>query len=55
MQPAEAIRGFLDAFEIPPERIPVTLDVLSREEGAALVTRRLGQELSQPSRTSSLS
>jgi hypothetical protein len=121
MQPAEAIRGFLDAFEIPPERIPVnldaqaalyrslladrrvlvvldnardadqvrpllpgsstcrvvitsrsqlvslvslviqegphpvTLDVLSREEAAALLTRRLGQELSRPSRTSSLS
>ncbi|MGW4057779.1 hypothetical protein ACWEGE_05845 [Amycolatopsis sp. NPDC004747] len=24
MHPAEAIRGFLDAFEVPPERIPGT-------------------------------
>jgi tetratricopeptide (TPR) repeat protein len=24
--PQEAIRGFLDAFQIPPERIPITLD-----------------------------
>jgi len=26
MQPAVVLRGFLDAFEIPPERIPVSLD-----------------------------
>jgi tetratricopeptide (TPR) repeat protein len=24
--PAEAVRGFLDAFEVPPERIPLSLD-----------------------------
>jgi tetratricopeptide (TPR) repeat protein len=26
MAPAEAVRGFLDAFEVPPERIPASLD-----------------------------
>ena len=30
MSPAEAIRGFLDAFAVPAERIPVDLD----EQGA---------------------
>ncbi|MEV5407261.1 BTAD domain-containing putative transcriptional regulator [Thermopolyspora sp. NPDC052614] len=35
MAPAEAIRGFLDAFSVPPERIPVTL------EGQAALYRSL--------------
>ena len=26
MMPSEAVRGFLDAFEVPRERIPVSLD-----------------------------
>ena len=26
MEPADAVRGFLDAFAVPPERIPVDLD-----------------------------
>jgi tetratricopeptide (TPR) repeat protein len=30
MDPADAVRGFLDAFAVPPERIPVDLD----EQGA---------------------
>ena len=30
MQPAEAIRGFLHAFQIPPDRIPVDLDARQR-------------------------
>jgi tetratricopeptide (TPR) repeat protein len=29
MTPAEALRGFLDAFEVPPERIPIGVDAQS--------------------------
>jgi hypothetical protein len=41
MQPAEAIRGFLDAFEIPPERIPLTLDAQAALYRSLLADRRV--------------
>src|SRR5205085_4919294 len=41
MQPAEAIRGFLDAFEIPPERIPVNLDAQAALYRSLLADRKV--------------
>src|SRR5207244_8734335 len=41
VQPAEAIRGFLDAFEIPPERIPVNLDAQAALYRSLLTDRRV--------------
>ena len=41
MQPAEAIRGFLDAFEIPPERIPVNPDAQAALYRSLLADRRV--------------
>lgn len=39
--PAEAVRGFLDAFEIPPERIPVSLDAQMALYRSLLAERRV--------------
>jgi tetratricopeptide (TPR) repeat protein len=41
MAPAEAVRGFLDAFEIPPERIPVSLDAQAALYRSLLAGRRV--------------
>jgi hypothetical protein len=41
VKPAEAIRGFLDAFEVPPERIPVNLDTQAALYRALLADRRV--------------
>ena len=40
MTPAEAVRGFLDAFEVPPERIPVSLDAQTALYRSLLAGRR---------------
>jgi hypothetical protein len=39
--PAEAVRGFLDAFEVPPERIPVGLDAQASLYRSILAGRRM--------------
>jgi tetratricopeptide (TPR) repeat protein len=41
MAPAEAVRGFLDAFEVPPERIPVSLDAQAALYRSLLAGRRV--------------
>ncbi|HEV2780881.1 MAG TPA: BTAD domain-containing putative transcriptional regulator [Actinophytocola sp.] len=41
VQPAEAIRGFLDAFAVPPERIPVNLDAQAALYRSLLAVRRV--------------
>src|SRR4051794_25839454 len=41
MQPAEAIRGFLDAFGVPQERIPVSLDSQAALYRSLLDRRRM--------------
>jgi tetratricopeptide (TPR) repeat protein/transcriptional regulator with XRE-family HTH domain len=41
MQPVEAIRGFLDAFEIPPERIPLNLEAQAALYRSLLANRRV--------------
>ncbi len=41
MQPAEAVRGFLDAFEVPPGRIPVNLDAQAALYRSLLADRRV--------------
>ena len=40
-EPAEAIRTFLDAFEIPPQRIPVSLDAQAALYRTLLARRRV--------------
>src|SRR5262249_20253453 len=40
MTPAEAVRGFLDAFEVPAERIPVGLDAQASLYRSILAGRR---------------
>jgi DNA-binding SARP family transcriptional activator/tetratricopeptide (TPR) repeat protein len=39
--PAEAVRGFLDAFEVPPERIPVSVAAQVGLYRSLLATRRV--------------
>jgi tetratricopeptide (TPR) repeat protein len=41
MAPAEAVRGFLDAFEVPAERIPVGLEAQSSMYRSILAARRM--------------
>ncbi|MEU4744361.1 NB-ARC domain-containing protein, partial [Actinosynnema sp. NPDC023658] len=41
MPPAEAIRGFLDAFQVPPERIPTGFDALLGLYRSTLAGRRV--------------
>jgi tetratricopeptide (TPR) repeat protein len=41
MSPAEAVRGFLDALEVPPERIPVSLEAQAGLYRSLLVGRRV--------------
>jgi tetratricopeptide (TPR) repeat protein len=41
MAPAEALRGFLDAFEVAPERIPLGLDAQSSLYRSILAGRRV--------------
>ncbi|MEU6379252.1 tetratricopeptide repeat protein [Streptomyces sp. NPDC046909] len=41
MPPAEAVRGFLDAFEVAPERIPVSLDAQAALYRSLLANRRV--------------
>ena len=41
MAPAEAVRGFLDAFGVPAERIPVTLDAQAALYRSLLAGRRM--------------
>jgi tetratricopeptide (TPR) repeat protein len=41
MEPAEAVRGFLDAFEVPAERIPVSLDAQAALYRSLLAGRRV--------------
>jgi tetratricopeptide (TPR) repeat protein len=41
MAPAEAIRGFLDAFGVPPERIPTSPDALAGLYRSLLAGRRV--------------
>lgn len=41
MSPAEAIRGFLDAFQVPPERIPTDFNALSGLYRSTLAGRRV--------------
>jgi tetratricopeptide (TPR) repeat protein len=41
MAPAEAVRAFLDAFEVPPERIPVGLEAQSSLYRSVLAGRRV--------------
>jgi DNA-binding SARP family transcriptional activator/Tfp pilus assembly protein PilF len=40
-EPAEAIRGFLDAFAVPPQRIPVSLDAQAALYRSLLAGRRV--------------
>ena len=39
--PAEAVRGFLDAFDVPPERIPASLDAQAGLYRSLLAGRRI--------------
>ena len=41
MAPAEAVRGFLDAFEVPAERIPASLDAQAALYRSLLAGRRV--------------
>lgn len=41
MTSAEAVRGFLDAFEVPPERVPVSLDAQATLYRTLLAGRRV--------------
>lgn len=41
MEPAEAIRGFLDAFSVPPQRIPPDLDAQAALYRTLLADRRV--------------
>lgn len=41
MEPAEAIRGFLDAFAVPPDRIPPDLDAQAALYRTVLAERRV--------------
>ncbi len=41
MTSAEALRGFLNAFEVPPERVPVSLDAQAALYRSLLVGRRV--------------
>ncbi|MET8159275.1 tetratricopeptide repeat protein [Sphaerisporangium sp. NPDC005289] len=41
MSPADAVRGFLDAFEVPSERIPVGLDAQASLYRSILAGRRM--------------
>lgn len=41
MEPAEAIRGFLDAFAVEPEQIPADLDAQAALYRSVLATRRV--------------
>lgn len=41
MQPGEAVRGFLEAFEIPPERIPVSFEAQTALYRSLLAERRV--------------
>jgi len=41
MEPAEAVRGFLDAFEVPAARIPVSLDAQAARYRSLLAGRRV--------------
>src|SRR5207249_9397797 len=41
MTPAEAVRGFLDAFEVPAERIPVSLETQAALYRSLLAGRRV--------------
>ena len=41
MTPAEAIRGFLDAFAVPPEQIPVSLDAQAALYRSIVAGRRV--------------
>jgi DNA-binding SARP family transcriptional activator/Tfp pilus assembly protein PilF len=41
VRPAEAVRGFLDAFEVPPERIPASLDAQVGLYRSLLASRRV--------------
>jgi DNA-binding SARP family transcriptional activator/tetratricopeptide (TPR) repeat protein len=40
-QPAEVVRGFLDAFHLPPERIPLTLDAQTALYRSLMTGRRM--------------
>jgi len=41
MEPPDAIRGFLDAFEVPPQRIPVNLDAQAALYRSLTASRRV--------------
>jgi DNA-binding SARP family transcriptional activator len=41
IQPAEVVRGFLDAFQLPPERVPVTLDAQTALYRSLMAKRRM--------------
>ncbi|WP_242907927.1 ATP-binding protein [Actinomadura terrae] len=41
MTSAEAVRGFLDAFQVPPERVPVSLDAQAALYRSLLAGRRV--------------
>ncbi len=41
VKPAEAVRGFLDAFEVPAERIPATLDAQAGLYRSLMTGRRM--------------
>ncbi len=41
MEPTEAVRGFLDAFAVPPDRIPVDLDAQAALYRSLLAGRRV--------------
>jgi tetratricopeptide (TPR) repeat protein len=41
MTPAQAVRGFLDAFDVPPERIPVSLDAQAALYRSLMAGRRV--------------
>jgi hypothetical protein len=41
MEPPDAIRGFLDAFEVPPQRIPVNLDAQGALYRSLTASRRV--------------
>jgi DNA-binding SARP family transcriptional activator len=41
MEPAEAVRGFLDLLQVPPERIPVSIDAQAGLYRSLLADRRM--------------
>jgi hypothetical protein len=45
VSPAEVVRGFLDAFAVPPERIPPGLEAQAALYRSLVAGRRMGEDI----------